>query len=264
MPILGNRPAEVQGARGPPQSTGGRGDRDRGAAGRRRSEPLMILFEDAHLVVVAKPAGLLTQGRPGGEPTLEAAVRGHLAPEAPGACYLGTVHRLDRPVSGVTLWAKTPKAARRLAEQFAGREARKQYWAVVAGTPAAGAGTWDDWLGAEDAGQAAVRVVRPADPRARRAITRYEVAPARLLPPGAAWLRLWPETGRTHQLRVQAAARGLPILGDVVYGSTAPFPRGIALHARRLTIRHPLRLHPMTFEAPVPASWTEAGIQVGS
>jgi 23S rRNA pseudouridine1911/1915/1917 synthase len=228
------------------------------------TEPLVILFEDAHLLAVAKPAGVLTQGRPGGEPALEAAVRRHLDPEAPGACYLGTVHRLDRPVSGVVVWAKTPKAARRLAEQFAGREAQKQYWAVVAGTPAAGEGVWDDWLCVEDTGAGVVQVCSRLAPRARRAVTRYRWAEARLLPPGAAWLRLWPETGRTHQLRVQAASRGLPIRGDGAYGSKEPFPRGIALHGRSLTIRHPILRHSLTFEAPVPGHWAEAGIKVGS
>src|SRR5207249_10993156 len=113
-------------------------------------DALVILFEDPHLLAVAKPAGVLTQGRPGGEPALEAAVRRHLDPEAPGTCYVGTVHRLDRPVSGVLVWAKTPKAARRLAEQVARREAQKEYWAVVAGIPEPGEGVWDDWLCVED------------------------------------------------------------------------------------------------------------------
>ena len=225
------------------------------------SDPLAILFEDAHLLAVSKPAGVLTQGRPGGEPALEEAVRRHLDPEAPAACYLGTVHRLDRPVSGVLVWAKTPKAARRLAEQFAGREARKRYWAIVAGTPATPEGTWEDWLCVEDTGLGRVQVCSRLAPRALRAVTRYRTAAARLLPPGAAWLELWPETGRTHQLRVQAAARGLPIWGDRDYGSAQTFPRGIALHARALTIRHPIQQRPMTFEAPLPEHWPAEGVQ---
>ena len=95
------------------------------------TEPLVVLFEDPHCLAVVKPAGLLTQGTAAGEPTLEAEVRRYLNPGAPGAPYLGTVHRLDRPVSGVVVWAKTPKAARRLAGQFARRTARKEYWAIV-------------------------------------------------------------------------------------------------------------------------------------
>src|SRR4051794_11495719 len=95
------------------------------------TEPLVVLFEDPHCLAVVKPAGLLTQGTAAGEPTLEAAVRRYLTPGAPASPYLGTVHRLDRPVSGVVVWARTPKAARRLADQFARRAARKEYWAIV-------------------------------------------------------------------------------------------------------------------------------------
>lgn len=221
---------------------------------------LTILFEDAHCLATAKPAGLLTQGVARGEPTLEQAVRRHLRPDDPGAAYVGTVHRLDRPVSGVVLWARTPKAARRLAEQFAGREARKEYWAVVAGRPERPEGVWEDWLCTEDTGLGVVQVCRPGTPRARQARTRFrrEDAP---LADGRTWLRLWPETGRTHQLRVQAASRGLPIVGDRAYGSTATFAEGIALHARSLTIRHPVLDRPITFEAPLPAAW--AGLGVG-
>src|SRR5262249_13148988 len=132
------------------------------------TEPLVILFEDPHCLVVAKPAGLLTQaigpGTRSDEPTLERAVRRHLNAEAPDAPYLGTVHRLDRPVSGVIVWARTPKAARRLADQFARHAARKEYWAIVEesappGHDPEGDEVWDDWLAADPAG-----VVRPAAP----------------------------------------------------------------------------------------------------
>src|SRR5690349_21749918 len=190
---------------------------------------LTILFEDAHCLAVAKPAGLLTQGVPRGEPTLEAAVRRHLRPDDPASAYLGTVHRLDRPVSGVVLWAKTPKAARRLAEQFGSRQAHKQYWAIVEGRPGAARGLWDDWLCLDAAtGLGGSQVCAPGRPRARRAVTRFALGEAEGLPPGCSWLRLWPETGRTHQLRVQAAHRGLPVLGDRLYGSAGAFPLGIA------------------------------------
>src|SRR4051812_47677741 len=97
-------------------------------------EPLTILFEDAHCLATVKPGGELTQGTSAGGPTLEARVRRYLNPRDPASVYLGTVHRLDRPVSGVILWAKTLKAARRLAGQFAARQARKEYWAIVEGT----------------------------------------------------------------------------------------------------------------------------------
>jgi 23S rRNA pseudouridine1911/1915/1917 synthase len=225
--------------------------------------PLVVLFEDPHCLAVVKPAGLLTQGTAAGEPTLEAAVRRYLNPGAPESLYLGTVHRLDRPVSGVVVWARTPKAARRLADQFARRAACKEYWAIVEGDlPASDADeVWDDWLAPADA-SGVVRPTAPGTPGARRAITRVRVASASAarLPAGTSWLRFWPETGRTHQLRAQAARRGRPILGDAAYGAARPFPRGIALHARSLTVRHPVLQAPLTWVAPLPDSWGTSGI----
>ncbi len=224
----------------------------------------LILHEDAHLLVVNKPSGWLTQGVEKGAPILERALREYLCPGAASTVYLGTVHRLDRPVSGVMVWAKTPKAARRLSEQFARREARKQYWAVVEGKPSAPAGFWDDWLCEENTGLGVVQVCLETAPRARHAITRYaqETIPGLRLPVGCAWLRLWPETGRTHQLRVQASVRGLPILGDRAYQAQKPFEPGIALHARSLSLRHPISRQEMTFEAKLPAAWAEQGIEI--
>jgi 23S rRNA pseudouridine1911/1915/1917 synthase len=229
------------------------------------TEPLAVLFEDAHVLAVAKPAGLLTQGVASGEPTLEQAVRLRLNPEGAGPAYLGTVHRLDRPVSGVVLWAKTPKAARRLSAEFAARRAVKEYWAVVeaqAGPPAPGdEGVWDDWLAGSADATGVVGVVDAGAPGARRALTRYarDRGAAARLPGGLVWLRLWPETGRTHQLRAQAARRGLPVWGDAPYGAARPFDPGIALHARSLTFRHPALGRDVTVRAPVPEGWARLG-----
>ncbi len=225
--------------------------------------PLDVLWEDPYGLAVNKPAGLLTQPARSGDdqPTLEGSIRLHLRPDDPASVYLGTVHRLDRPVSGVILWAKTPKAAHRWAEQFAGRLARKEYWAIVElganGIPQTGE-VWDDWLlGPDRSGQA--QVVPPGTPGAVQAITRVEVGdPEPVSPSGdrLLWLKLRPETGRTHQLRAQAASRGWPIVGDATYGSTTPFDRGIALHARTLAVEHPIRRSPMTLHAPPPPSWS--------
>jgi 23S rRNA pseudouridine1911/1915/1917 synthase len=226
------------------------------------TEPLVVLFEDPHCLAVVKPAGLLTQGTKAGEPTLETAVRRHLNPGASQSPYLGTVHRLDRPVSGVVLWARTTKAARRLADQFARRLVRKEYWAIVEGeVPASDPDeVWDDWLAPADA-SGVVRWTAPGTPGARRAITRVRVsdASAARLPAGTSWLRLWPESGRTHQLRAQAACRGRPILGDGAYGSSRSFPHGIALHARALTVRHPVLRTPLILRAPLPDAWGASG-----
>jgi 23S rRNA pseudouridine1911/1915/1917 synthase len=230
------------------------------------TEPLLVLFEDAHCLAVRKPAGVLTQARnQAGEPTLEDAVRRHLCPNEPGSAYVATVHRLDRPVSGVVVWAKTPKAARRLAAQFAGRQVRKEYWAIVEGRPPIDEGVWEDWLCVDSAtGLGRVQVCSAQAPRARRALTRFRRGEAVRLPTGCSWLIFQPETGRTHQLRVQAAARGLPIVGDALYGSGASgsftATAGIALHARALTIHHPALQVPTTFTAPLPESWPAHGM----
>ena len=220
--------------------------------------PLVILWEDPHGLATCKPAGLLTQaGADPDEPTLERLVRLHLRPGDPASAYVGTVHRLDRPVSGVVLWAKTPKAARRWSDQFARREARKEYWAVVEGDagPFAGTGLLDDWIGHPDR-QGRAPVGDPNAPKAARAVTRVEVVADAAVPNGCTRLSLWPETGRTHQLRAQLAARGRPIAGDATYGAVRPFPEGIALHGRSLTVAHPVRREPMTWIAPVPAAWS--------
>jgi 23S rRNA pseudouridine1911/1915/1917 synthase len=238
---------------------------------------LQVLFEDEHCLAVVKQAGQFVQGSwsPPGEQTLEQAVRQHLDPDAPGSAYLGIVHRLDRPVSGVLIWAKTAKAARRLAAQFERRRVEKEYWAIVEATPEsvpgesleralplqAREGTWTDWLTAAGV-SGVVRAVAPGTAGARAAVTRYCFSKAVKVPPGCQWLRLWPETGRTHQLRAQTSIRGMPIVGDATYGSAYGFPRGIALHARALRILHPILQTQLIFTATLPASWTEAGILV--
>ena len=237
-----------------------------------------LLFEDEHCLAILKTAGQFTQGSwaPPGEQTLEREVREYLDPADPSSVYLGIVHRLDRPVSGLLVWAKTTKSARRLAQQFERRRVEKEYWAVVEETeattpPELGSsgssarspvqGTWIDWLTA--AGVAGVvRAVSAGTEGARQAVTRFGLEDASSLPPGCRWLRLWPETGRTHQLRVQAALRGLPIVGDANYGASKPFPRGIALHARRLGLRHPILGTPLELIAPLPATWAEHGFML--
>lgn len=221
----------------------------------------VILHEDVHVLVVVKPSGMLTQGRPREGMSLEGVLRRRLSPSHPDEVYLAAIHRLDRPVSGVMVWGKTPKAARRLHEQFSGREVEKQYWAIVPGRPSPPEGLWDDWLCEEDTGLGPiVQVCRDDAPRARHALTRYRVEPSGHVPEGCSWLRLWPRTGRTHQLRVQSSSRGWPILGDRAYGSDRTFPVGIALHARSLAIRHPMLGTELRFQAPVPGHWSDLGI----
>lgn len=224
--------------------------------------PLAVLFEDAHVLAVAKPAGMLTQGYRGGEPTLEDATRRYLDPAGTGSVYLGTVHRLDRPVSGVVLWAKHEKAARRLSSQFAGRETVKEYLAIVdleqdAKVIETGVDVvWEDWLADTTDSSGVVRVVGVDSPRSRLAVTRLRLEKApETVPEGTAWLRLWPVTGRTHQLRAQAGSRGMPVRGDAPYGSSRPFSSGIALHAHSITFQHPTLKRFTTVVAPCPWTW---------
>ena len=231
------------------------------------TEPLLVLYEDNHCLAAAKPAGLLTQGVPPGIPTLEAMVKAYLKERyhKPGNVYLGIPHRLDRPVSGVVLFARNTKAARRLAEQFHQRQVRKVYWAAVEGDVQPAEGTWEDWLLKVQDESRAERVTAET-PNARLARLRYRrlrtVADGTLL-------EIEPETGRMHQIRVQAAVRGWPIRGDFLYGARLPFgppaepprDRVIALHARSLTFLHPIRYEPITLTAPLPASWSSIGVE---
>jgi 23S rRNA pseudouridine1911/1915/1917 synthase len=228
----------------------------------------VILFEDNHCLAVAKPAGLLTQGVPPGLPTLEALVKDYLRRRyhKPGNVYLGIPHRLDRPVSGAIVFARNTKAARRLAEQFQQRQVAKVYWAAVEGDVQPPEGLWEDWLRKLPEEARADRC-GPGTPGARHAVLRYRRLQACA---GGTLLELLPETGRMHQLRVQAALRGWPIRGDAAYGARLPFgppaelPRDriIALHARSLTFLHPIRYEPVTVVAPLPEAWRELGFDL--
>lgn len=225
------------------------------------SEPLVVLFEDNHCLAVSKPAPLLTQGVPPGIPTLEAQVKAYLKEryQKPGNVYLGIPHRLDRPVSGVVLFARNTKAARRLAEQFQKRQVEKVYWALVEGRVEPEENVWEDWL-LKHPEEARSERVDPGTPGARHARLRYRRLEVRAQ---SSFLEIRPETGRMHQIRVQASVRGWPVRGDVFYGSKLSFgpvaalprDRVIALHARSLTFLHPIRYEPITVTAPLPAIW---------
>ena len=202
---------------------------------------------------------------PLGIPTLESQVKAYLKERyhKKGYVYLGIPHRLDRPVSGVVVFARNTKAARRLAEQFQAREVRKVYWAVVErsadGDLPDATGTWEDSL-LKVQEEARTERVSADTPGARLAVLEYRVL--REAADGAL-LELEPRTGRMHQIRVQAAGRGWPIRGDVQYGARLSFgppvelprERIIALHARSLTFLHPIRYEPLTVTAPLPPAW---------
>ncbi len=222
-------------------------------------EALDVLYEDNHLLALAKPAGLATMGRFPGELTLLAAAKEYIKRKyaKPGNVYLGVVSRLDAAVSGVVLLARTSKAAARLAERFREREVRKTYWALVEGRLEPQVGPCRDWL-VKDEARRRVCVCRAGTPGAREAHLSY-----RLLASvgGDSLLEIDLETGRKHQIRVQLASRGHPILGDAKYGSRSKFARGIALHARRLVVPHPVKQGvPVEIEAPLPDYWPRVAL----
>jgi len=219
-----------------------------------------VLFEDHHLIAVNKPAGVMTQA-PAGVPSLEADVKAYIKERyaKPAGVYLGIPHRLDRPVSGVIVFCRNTKAAQRVAEQFQQHKVTKVYWGLVEGNVADDAGEWRDFI-RKVGDEARAEVVPPDAEGAKEAITAYRVLRREA---DSTLLELTPRTGRMHQLRVQAGARGHPVMGDVLYGSTRPFgpaaelprDRVIALHARRLVFEHPFRKTPVELDAPVPSYW---------
>jgi RluA family pseudouridine synthase len=219
-----------------------------------------ILYEQGPCLVVIKPGGVLTQAPPHID-SMEIRIKEFLRQRdgKTGRVYLGVPHRLDRPVSGLMVFAKHVRAARRLAEQFEGRLVRKIYWALLEGHLPQPAGTWRDFV-RKVPDEARAEVVDRQHPDGRLAILHF-----RLLRTvdRHSLVEVELETGRMHQIRVQAASRGHPIVGDSQYGSTTPFgpdvadprQRWIALHARQLAFRHPMTREPLDFEAPLPVYW---------
>jgi 23S rRNA pseudouridine1911/1915/1917 synthase len=215
--------------------------------------PLDILYEDNHCIAIAKPSGSLSTHYEGKQETLDRAVKAYLKDKyhKPGNVFLGVVHRLDKPVSGVLLFARTSKAAARLAEQFRQGTIEKIYWAMVEGDVSTTAGTLEDWL-KKDREVGRVEVVEPRTSGARQALLHFHRKGQH---GGLTWLEVRPQTGRTHQLRVQLAHHGHPIYGDAKYGSIHTFDRAIALHAQSLTFLHPIRYEPITLTAEIPRLW---------
>ena len=221
-----------------------------------------ILIEDDAVLAVAKPSGIATQAPPGID-SLEVRIKRYLA--APGqvvdAVYLGIPHRLDRPASGAIVFAKTRRAARQLSKQFERRTVKKIYWICVERIVEPLAGAWTDYL-QKVYGHPRATVVDPSLPGAQEAILTYRTIGYHR---AGSWLEIELQTGRTHQIRVQAATRGHPVLGDAHYGSAICFGpqhederlRAIALHARSLEFAHPTTREVMTACAPLPGEWNE-------
>ena len=210
-----------------------------------------VLYEDNHIIIVSKRAGEIVQGDKTGDTPLSETVKLYIKERynKPGQVFLGVVHRLDRPVSGVTLFARTSKALTRLSEMFRTHEVHKTYWAIVANQPPKEEDTLTHWL-TRDTKKNMARAYDREVPNAKKAILDYRVI--------ACTERYWLleinlHTGRHHQIRCQLAKIGCPIKGDLKYGAPRSNADGsISLHARRISFEHPVSHEMIDITAPVP------------
>jgi 23S rRNA pseudouridine1911/1915/1917 synthase len=214
---------------------------------------LNVLMEDNHLLGINKPCGVLVQGDITGDKPLVESAKEYLASRyaKPGAVFLGVVHRLDRPVSGVVLFARTSKALERMNALFRNREAMKTYWAVVDNKPAREEDRLIHWL-VKDEKKNKVTAYKRENPGGQRSELSYKLIEKKS---SGYLLEVKPVTGRSHQIRVQLASIGCHIIGDVKYGAPeANVDGSICLHARELGFIHPVRKEPVTLTAEPPAS----------
>lgn len=213
-----------------------------------------ILYEDNHLLVFNKKPGEIVQGDRTGDTPLSEDLKAFIKQRdsKPGNVFLGVPHRLDRPVSGIVLFAKTSKALERLAAMFREGSVHKTYLALCCGEPWDEEGLLEDWL-LRNEKQNKSYVVREGTPGAKLARLRY-----RFVQRTERYCLLEVEllTGRHHQIRCQLSHMGCPIKGDLKYGAPRSNPDGgICLHSRRTVFVHPVQKVELTVEAPVPDSW---------
>lgn len=213
---------------------------------------MKVLYEDNHIIIVNKASGEIVQGDKTGDKPLCDIVREWLKAkyDKPGNVFLGVVHRLDRPVTGAVLFAKTSKALSRLNKMFASHEnVRKTYWAIVGNRPPQESGTLTHWLtrnGQTNTARAYDREV----PGSKKAILDYHIISSS---DKYFLLEVTLHTGRHHQIRCQLSKIGCPIRGDLKYGAPRSNPDGsISLHARSLSLTHPVSMKPINVVAPVP------------
>ncbi len=214
--------------------------------------PEHIIYEDNHLLVVNKLSGDLVQPSPDGESALEDQIKEYIKvrDNKPGAVFLGVVHRIDRPVSGVVLFAKTSKALARMNEQIRDRKVDKRYWAVVEQPPQQMQGELTHHISRNTKTNKSYAAAKPT-PNSKEAKLRYAVLGASK---NYTLLEIELLTGRHHQIRAQLSAIGSSIKGDVKYGSRRSNPNGgISLHSRRMEFVHPVTKERCCVVAPTPA-----------
>ena len=210
---------------------------------------IKIIYEDAHILIAHKPAGLATQSAKVGQPDMVSELKNHLAKQGntgSGAPYLGIIHRLDQPVEGLLVFAKTKEAAGKLTAQLAGGTLNKQYYALVCGKPGEESGELVDYLH-KDGNLAQISTAQ--DKEAKKAVLQYKVLSQKELEGEGSitLLDIHIDTGRFHQIRAQLANSGWPILGDGKYGNETSASlskslnmRNVALYAYRLELKHPI------------------------
>ena len=236
--------------------------------------PLTIVHEDADLIVIDKPAGLVVHPAAGNlDGTLVNALLHHCAGQLSGiggVARPGIVHRIDKDTSGLLVVAKTDAAHEGLARQFADHSIERAYLAVVAGLPLPRAGTVQGWIGRSDHDRKKMAVLHVLNKRGKHAVTHFKTLETFA---GAALVECRLETGRTHQVRVHMASIGHPLLGDPVYGRTPPRLRPIltqlhfarqALHAAVLGFIHPVTGAQLRFESTLPADMTGLLVELRS
>ena len=214
---------------------------------------MTVVYEDNHLIIVNKNSSEIVQGDKTGDKTLADEVKEYLKDKyhKPGNVFLGVVHRLDRPVSGLVVFARTSKALARLNEMFRTKEVHKTYWAIVGNRPATPEGELIHWLVRNEKQNKSYAYDKEV-PGSKKAILDY-----RLIGQSDSYflLEINLKTGRHHQIRCQLAKMGCPIKGDLKYGAPRSNPdSSICLHARRITFVHPVSKKEIDIEAPLPSS----------